>query len=79
LHIHDLYNLFLRKDSNQLYEILKKFEVNEFLCVMTFDILWTSSFDIKCVHYIMETPSNVLSFTLHTKLGVPHPLALGLI
>ncbi len=32
---------------------------------MTFDILWTSIFDIECVHYTMETPSNVFSFTLH--------------
>lgn len=54
-HSHDLY-LFCSKGPNQLYVIFKKkFKVSEFLHVISFDTLYTSSFDTKCVHYIMET------------------------
>jgi hypothetical protein len=63
LHIHDLYDLFCFKGPNQLYVILKKIKVSEFLLIMTFNILCTSSFDTKCVHRTMETPlMDVVSF-----------------
>ncbi len=31
--------------------------MNEILCVTTFDTICTFSFDTKCVHHTMETPS----------------------
>jgi hypothetical protein len=63
LYIHDLYNLFCFKGPNQLYVILKKFKVSEFLHVMTSDILCTSSFDTKCVHGIVKTLEKTTKMT----------------
>lgn len=60
LYIHDLYNLFCFKGPNQLYVILKKFKVSEFLHVMTFDTLGIFSFDTKSYTIPWKHPKVIL-------------------
>jgi hypothetical protein len=43
-----------------LMQFLEEFKVSEILLFTSFDTICTSSFDTKCVHYTMETPSSSL-------------------
>jgi hypothetical protein len=67
--------LTFKAQINQIW-FLEEFKMNEILCVATFDTIYTSNFDTKCVHYNMETPRvflkvvnwHKLKFTLHKTL-----------
>ncbi len=44
------------KAQINLMRSLKEFKVSKISCVITYDIICTSSFDTKCVHHTIETP-----------------------
>jgi hypothetical protein len=54
-HIHGYIIGLIFKAQINLIKFPKEFKMSEILCVVTFAIICTSSFDVMCLHCSMET------------------------